>query len=82
MRRVFEGAVVSDKSDKTVIVRVERRYKHPLYKKFVSKFKKYAAHDEENHFKKGDVIFIRESRPYSKTKSWEVVMDLGKKNAF
>ena len=72
-RRVLQGEVVSDKSDKTVVVKVERTYKHPLYKKYIKKDKKYSAHDENNKFKIGDFVQIRECAPKSKTKSFEVV---------
>lgn len=72
-RRVLTGTVVSDKSAKTVIVRVSRRVLHPLYKKIVSKSKKYAAHDEARACKVGDTVRIRECRPISKRKTWEVV---------
>lgn len=72
-RRVLQGTVVSDKCDKTVIVSVERRYMHPKYKKFIRRSKKYAAHDENNTFKEGEIIRIRECRPISKRKTWEVV---------
>ena len=71
--RVMKGIVVSDKMDKTVVVRVERKVKHPLYKKFVRRSKKYAAHDAENVCKIGDVVNIRECRPISKRKRWEIV---------
>ena len=74
-RRVMQGTVVSDKSDKTVIVRVERRFMHPLYKKYITRSKKYAAHDEDNHFKIGDQVRIRECRPISKRKCWEVLVE-------
>ena len=74
-RRVMQGTVVSDKSDKTVIVRVERRLMHPLYKKYITRSKKYAAHDEANRFKVGDQVRIRECRPISKRKSWEVLVE-------
>jgi len=74
-KRVLQGVVVSDKSDKTVVVRVERRFKHPEMKKVVRKSKKYHAHDEQNKFKEGDVIRIRECRPISKLKTWEVVSE-------
>ena len=67
-RRVMQGTVVSDKCDKTVIVRVERRFMHPLYKKYITRSKKYAAHDADNHFKVGDHVRIRECRPISKRK--------------
>lgn len=72
-KRVLQGTVVSDKSDKTVVVRVERRFAHPLLKKIVRRSKRYKAHDEQNSCKVGDVVFIRESRPISKDKSWVVV---------
>lgn len=72
-RRVLQGTVVSDKNDKTVIVSVERRVMHPVYKKIIRRSKRYAAHDEANAHKIGDVVFIRECRPISKSKRWEVV---------
>ena len=72
-RRVLQGTVVSDKNDKTVIVSVERRVMHPVYKKFIRRSKRYAAHDEANAHKIGDTVFIRECRPISKSKRWEVV---------
>ncbi len=71
-RRVLQGVVVSDKCDKTVTVRVEKRFMHPKYKKYVKLHKKYAAHDENNVFKVGDSVKIIESRPMSKTKKWVV----------
>jgi len=74
-RRILQGKVVSDAPDKTVVVLVERRVMHPLYKKFVRKSKKYHAHDEANSYKVGDSVSIRECRPISKLKSWEVVSD-------
>jgi small subunit ribosomal protein S17 len=72
-KRVLQGVVVSDACDKTVIVRVERRVMHPVYKKFITRSKKYAAHDEGNHFHAGDKISIQESRPLSKRKNWVVL---------
>jgi small subunit ribosomal protein S17 len=72
-RRVLTGRVVSDKTDKTVTVLVERRVMHPLYKKFIRRSKKYAAHDEANLCKQGDMVSIEECRPISRTKSWLVV---------
>ncbi|GAA4662070.1 30S ribosomal protein S17 [Bartonella pachyuromydis] len=72
-KRILQGVVVSDKSDKTVVVKVERRYSHPLLKKTVRQSKKYKAHDENNQFKVGDQISIQESRPISKDKRWIVV---------
>jgi small subunit ribosomal protein S17 len=74
-RRVMNGVVVSDKQDKTIVVRVERRVMHPLYKKFISRSKKYAVHDETNKHKVGDLVLIRECRPISKNKCWEVVTE-------
>ena len=72
-KRVLQGTVVSDGGDKTVVVRVERRFMHPLYKKYITKSKKYAAHDEANACKTGDNVKIRECRPISKHKCWEVL---------
>jgi small subunit ribosomal protein S17 len=72
-KRILQGVVVSDKMDKTVTVQVERRFKHALYKKFIRRSKKYAAHDETNAVKVGDVVKIQECRPMSKRKKWEVV---------
>lgn len=72
-RRILQGLVVSDKSDKTVVVRVERRFTHPLLKKTVRRSKKYHVHDEGNTRKIGDVVQIRECAPISKLKRWEVV---------
>lgn len=72
-KRVLQGTVVSDKSDKTVVVRVERRFTHPLFKKTVRRSKKYKAHDENNACKIGDIVSIQESRPISKDKSWVVI---------
>ena len=72
-KRVLQGIVVSDACDKTVIVRVERRVMHPVYKKFITHSKKYAAHDEHNRFHAGDAVQIEESRPISKRKHWVVL---------
>jgi small subunit ribosomal protein S17 len=72
-KRILQGVVISDKMDKTVTVQVERRFKHTLYKKFIRRSKKYAAHDENNAVKVGDVVKIQECRPISKRKKWEVV---------
>ena len=74
-RRVMQGTVVSDKMDKTVVVEVERRVTHPLYKKIVRRSKKYVAHDESNALKIGDLVRIRECRPLSKRKCWEVTTE-------
>jgi small subunit ribosomal protein S17 len=72
-KRVLQGIVVSEACDKTVIVRVERRVMHPVYKKFITHSKKYAAHDEHNKFRAGDAVQIEESRPISKRKHWVVL---------
>jgi small subunit ribosomal protein S17 len=72
-KRVLQGTVVSDKNEKTVVVRVERRFTHPLLKKTIRRSKKYHAHDEGNAHKVGDVVFIQESKPISKNKRWVVV---------
>jgi small subunit ribosomal protein S17 len=74
-KRVMQGVVVSDGADKTVVVRVERRVKHPIYKKFIRRSKKFHAHDPENRFKVGDIVRIQECRPLSKLKSWEALYD-------
>jgi small subunit ribosomal protein S17 len=74
-KRVLRGTVVSDKADKTVVVRVDRRVMHPLYKKYILRSKKYAAHDEQNLHKIGDIVKIRECRPISKRKCWEVMWE-------
>ena len=71
-RKTRVGTVVSDKMDKTVVVRVERRYAHPLYGKQVTRSKKYHAHDENNEFHPGDVVRITETRPLSADKRWLV----------
>ena len=76
-KHILQGVVVSDKMDKTVVVKVERRVMHPIYKKFIRRSKKYAAHDELNQFKVGDVVRIRECVPVSKSKTWEVLVDAG-----
>jgi small subunit ribosomal protein S17 len=70
---MLEGVVVSDKQDKTVVVRVERRFTHPVLKKTVRRSKKYYAHDEKNEFSVGDVVRIEERRPLSRLKRWEVI---------
>ena len=74
-KRVMQGVVVSDKMDKTVTVKVEHRIMHPLYKKFIRRSKKYAAHDENNACKIGDTVSIRECKPISKRKKWEVLTE-------
>jgi small subunit ribosomal protein S17 len=72
-KRVLQGVVVSDKNDKTVVVRVERRFTHPVLTKTVRRSKKYHAHDETNKHKVGDQVFIQETPPISKNKRWVVI---------
>ncbi len=72
-KRVLQGVVVSDKNDKTIVVEVERRFTHPLFKKTVRRSKKYHAHDEANAHKVGDKVRIEECRPISKNKRWSVL---------
>ena len=72
-KRILQGTVVSDKNEKTVVVKVERRFTHPVMKKTVRMTKKYKAHDENNAHKVGDQVFIQESKPISKDKRWIVV---------
>ena len=74
-RRTLKGVVIADKVDMGVTVRVDRLIMHPLYKKYIRRSKKYAAHDPENRFKVGDAVVIRECTPVSKRKRWEVVVD-------
>lgn len=75
-KRVLQGVVVSSEAEKTITVKVERRFKHPMYKKIVKVSKKYAAHDEHNKYKKDDRVSIIECRPVSKTKSWTVLEEV------
>ena len=72
-KRVLTGTVVSDKTDKTVVVLVERRVKHPLYGKIIRRSKKYHAHDEANTYKEGQTVRIEECKPLSKLKTWTVI---------
>jgi len=72
-KRVLTGLVVSDKGDKTIVVNVERRVKHPLYGKIIKRSKKYHAHDEGNEFKAGETVRIEETAPISKLKTWKVI---------
>ena len=72
-KRILQGVVVSDKNDKTIVVKVERRLRHPVLKKTVRLSKKYHAHDEANSAKTGDVVRIEETRPLSKQKRWTLV---------
>jgi len=76
-KRVLQGVVVSDKNAKTVVVEVERRFMHPVMGKTVRRSKKYHAHDEKGSFKTGDMVRIRECKPISKLKTWEVVERVG-----
>jgi small subunit ribosomal protein S17 len=71
-RRVLQGTVVSNKSDKTIVVRVQSNVLHPIYKKVIRRSKKYAAHDPENKCQLGDAVRIEECAPISKTKTWQV----------
>ena len=72
-KRVLTGVIVSDKTDKTVVVNVERKVKHPLYGKIIRRTKKYHAHDEANEYKAGETVRIEETAPISKLKTWKVV---------
>jgi len=72
-KRILVGTVVSDKNEKTVVVKVERKVKHPLYGKIIRRSKKYHAHDEDNAFKTGETVRIEETAPYSKQKTWKVI---------
>ena len=72
-KRVLTGVIVSDKGDKTVVVNVERKVKHPLYGKIIRRSKKYHAHDEGNEFKAGETVRIEEIAPVSKLKTWKVI---------
>jgi small subunit ribosomal protein S17 len=72
-KRVLTGTVVSDKGDKTVVVRVERKVKHPLYGKIIRRSKKYHAHDDANAYREGETVRIEETAPISKLKTWKVI---------
>ena len=72
-KRSLTGTIVSDKADKTVVVKVERRVKHPLYGKIIKRSKKYHAHDEGNEYREGETVRIEETRPISKLKTWKVI---------
>ncbi len=76
-KRILQGTVVSDKGEKTIVVNVERRFTDPAMKKTIRKSKRYHAHDESNERKIGEVVQIRECRPMSKLKSWEVISGHG-----
>ena len=73
VKKILKGKVVSDKSNKTIVVEVSRRFVHPRYKKVMTVYKKYHAHDEQNKSKIGDIVSIMESKPISKLKRWTVV---------
>ena len=72
-KKILKGRIINDKSNKTVIVLVKRKYSHPFYGKVITSSKKYHAHDEKNKFKIGDIVQIIESKPLSKKKKWEVI---------
>ena len=72
-KRIMQGVVVSDKMEKTIVVNVERKFPHSLYKKFIKRSKRYHVHDKDNQFKMGDIVNIQECRPLSRTKRWEVI---------
>lgn len=74
-KRIMQGVVVSDKNDKTIVVRVERRFTHALYKKVIRRSKRFHAHDPENQFKTGDQVRIQECAPISKNKRWIVLAE-------
>ena len=75
-KKILSGVVISDKPNKTITVLVERKYQHPVLKKVIKSKKKYNVHDEENKYKNGDKVSIIESKPYSKTKKFEVLGDV------
>ena len=72
-KKILKGKVTSSKNNKTVVVEVTRKFKHPFYAKVISRSKKYHAHDEENKLKEGDKVEIIECKPYSKKKTWEII---------
>ena len=72
-KKILKGIITSAKNDKTVVVEVERKFKHPFYEKVIKRSKKYHAHDEKNKFKEGEKVSIIESKPFSKKKSWQVI---------
>ena len=72
-KKVLKGKVTSSKNNKTIVVEVTRKFKHPFYAKVISRSKKYHAHDEKNKYKIGDVVKIIETKPISKLKTWEVI---------
>ena len=72
-KKILKGTVTSAKNNKTVVVQVTRKFKHPFYEKVIKRSKKYHAHDEKNKFKEGENVSIVETKPYSKKKTWEVI---------
>ena len=72
-KKILKGKVTSSKSNKTIVVEVTRKFKHPFYEKVISRSKKYHAHDETNKYKEGEIVEISECKPYSKKKTWEVI---------
>ena len=72
-KKILKGVVKSSKSNKTIVVEVTRKFKHPFYEKVIKRSKKYHAHDEKNEYKVGDAVSIIETRPYSKLKTWTVI---------
>lgn len=80
-KRILQGVVVSDKTDKTVVVRIERRFNHPVIGKVVRRSKRYHAHDDANGCKVGDTVRIEECRPISKSKTWRVVENVSQQQA-
>ena len=72
-KKILKGVVMSAKNDKTIVVEVTRKFKHPFYDKIIKRSKKYHAHDEKNKFKEGEEVSIIESKPYSKKKTWQVM---------
>ena len=79
-KRILSGTIISSNANKTVVVKVTRRVQHKIYKKIISRTKKYHAHDENNTYKIGDTVNIRESKPISKLKSWVVINNSAKEN--
>ena len=80
MHRTLSGRVVSNKTDKSLTVLIERKIKHPLYGKIMKRSKRYHVHDEKNNYNEGDTVLIEECRPYSKTKTWVAVRLISKSN--
>ena len=72
-KKILKGIVISSKNNKTVVVEVVRKFKHPFYEKVIKRSKKYHAHDEKNKFKEGQKVSIIESKPFSKKKTWQVI---------